>query len=210
MLRVLCCLTLLIVSLPALAHPHVWVVARAEVLYAPGGKVAGVRHAWTFDETYSTYVTQGLDKNNDGKLTPDELEDLAKTNVESLAEYDYFTVLKANGAKQALGAPRDYAMSVVDGLLTLRFTLPLKVEAPNRLSALEVYDPTAFVSFSIAEGDQAVTLRDGPKGCALTITRAKPMEVSDQQKMSESFFQALTAASTYGANFANRVLVACP
>ena len=36
-------------STPALAHPHVFVTARAEVLYAPDGKMTGVRHAWTFD-----------------------------------------------------------------------------------------------------------------------------------------------------------------
>jgi hypothetical protein len=33
---------------------------------------------------------------------------------------------------------------------------------------------------------------------------------TQQQKLSEAFFEALTAASNYGANFANRALVACP
>jgi ABC-type uncharacterized transport system substrate-binding protein len=59
---------------PALAHPHVWVTARAELLYAADGKVTGVRHAWTFDKAYSAYVTQGLDADKDGKLTPEELK----------------------------------------------------------------------------------------------------------------------------------------
>ena len=62
---------------PALAHPHVWVTAKAEVVFAPDGKVTGVRHHWTFDEAYTAYVTQGLDKNNDGKLSPEELQELA-------------------------------------------------------------------------------------------------------------------------------------
>src|SRR3954469_23009148 len=89
---------------PALAHPHVWVTAKAQIAFAPGGKVTAIRHAWTFDAAYSTYVTQGLDKNGDGTLTPDELQDLAKENAESLVEFDYFTALKANGTKPAFEA----------------------------------------------------------------------------------------------------------
>src|SRR5918993_4457778 len=98
-------------SSPALAHPHVWVTAKAEVVFAPDGKVTGVRHHWTFDEAYTAYVTQGLDKNNDGKLTADELQELAKVNTESLADFEYFTHLKANGAKQAFEGPRDPTMA---------------------------------------------------------------------------------------------------
>src|SRR5687768_4009272 len=88
-------------SARATAHPHVWVTSKAEVIYQADGKLTAVRHAWTFDPAYSAYVTQGLDKNNDGKLTSDELQELAKVNTESLEDFDYFTHLTANGAKQA-------------------------------------------------------------------------------------------------------------
>ena len=97
---------------PALAHPHVWVTAKAEIVFAPDGKVTGVRHAWTFDEAYSAYVTQGLDTNNDGKLSPEELQDLANENAASLNEFDYFTVLKARGKPQAFDPPREARMSM--------------------------------------------------------------------------------------------------
>nr|WP_315986544.1 DUF1007 family protein [Microvirga sp. Mcv34] len=82
---------------PVLAHPHVWVTAKAEVVYDQSGNVAGVRHTWTFDKSYSAYVTQGLDKDSDGRLTSEELKDLAKENTESLVDFDYFTELKVNG-----------------------------------------------------------------------------------------------------------------
>ena len=100
---------------PAQAHPHVWITAEAEIVYAADGKVSGVRHHWTFDAGYSAYLTQGLDKNGDGKLTPDELQDMAKENAESLVEFDYFTVLKVNGAKQAFEPPREYGMTFENG-----------------------------------------------------------------------------------------------
>ena len=92
------------------AHPHVWVTAKAEIIFGPDRKVAGIRHSWTFDEAYTAYVTQGLDKNGDGKLTPDELQGLAEENTSGLAEFDYFTILKANGKKQAFDAPREPSM----------------------------------------------------------------------------------------------------
>jgi ABC-type uncharacterized transport system substrate-binding protein len=101
-------------------------------------------------------------------------------------------------------------MSFEDGKATLRFLLPLKAPASPKVVSLEVYDPTFFVSFTLAEGDDAVRLAGAPRGCATTITRPKPVDVAQQQRLSESFFDALTAASNFGAQFSNRALIACP
>lgn len=194
---------------PAWAHPHVFVTSRAEVVYAPDGKVTGVRHSWTFDQAYSAFITQGLDANKDGKLSPEELRTLAKENTESLADFEYFTVLKANGAKQAFDAARDYGMTYANEEATLSYFLPLKAPAvASKALTLEVSDPSYFVSFTMAEGD-AVKLAGAPKGCATTITRPKAVPAA-QQNLSESFFQALDAAANLAAQYANRAVVACP
>ena len=195
---------------PALAHPHVWVTAKAELVYGADGKVAAVRHSWTFDQAYSAFVTQGLDKNNDGNLTPDELQDLAKVNTESLADFEYFTHLKANGAKQAFDPPREQTMVFENGAATLSFHLPLKKPATNKAVALEVYDPAFFVAFGMAEGEDVIKLANAPKGCTATVTRPKGADAAQQQRLSEAFFQALTAAADYSSSQANRVIVACP
>lgn len=206
---------------PALAHPHVWVTTRAEIVYDIGGRVTGVRHAWTFDEAYSAYVTQGLDANGDGKLTPDELQDLARENTAGLAEFDYFTSLKVGGRKQAFGEPREPRMVFEDKRTTLGFFLPLRAPlAPGRAAvALEVYDPTYFIAFSLADGDDVARLAGAPKGCVANVMRPKPAPgsgggagavASSGPAMSEAFFEALTAASDFGAQFANRIIVACP
>ena len=91
--------SLLVATGSAQAHPHVWVKAKAELLYGPDGRITAIRHNWTFDPVYSTFVTQGLDANGDGTIAPDELQELAKTNADSISEYDYFTVLKVNGVR---------------------------------------------------------------------------------------------------------------
>jgi ABC-type uncharacterized transport system substrate-binding protein len=196
-------------SQPAAAHPHVWIAAEAEILFAPDGRVTGIRHRWSFDEAYSVFSTQGLDKNNDGKLTPDELEELAKVNVESLAEYNYFSVLKLNGKKQDMLPPIDYGLSFENKTLTLALTTPLKAPMSAKVLGLEVGDPELFVSFAWKAGETPVTLKSAPAGCTLTLTRPKPDEALQQGKLSEDFFNS-AAARAMGTQLANKVLVACP
>lgn len=200
---------------PAAAHPHVWVTAKAEIDYA-SGQVTGIRHTWTFDAAYSAFVTQGLDANKDGKVTPDELAGLAAENTQNLAEFGYFTKLKVAGREQAFASPTEPRMAMEGDALTLTFLLPLKAPATQGrgVVALEVYDPTFFVSFGLAEGADAGRIAGAPAGCAVTITRPKAPEARTAEAgkpgMTEAFFEALTAASNYGVQYAQRVLVACP
>ncbi len=124
-------LTCLIAAAPqARAHPHVWVTMTSEILYAPDGSVTGVRHAWTFDDMFSAFATQGLEQKTQGQFTREELVGLAKVNVELLQEYAYFTYVKVNGKRQkdALSDPIDYFLEYdpKETTLTLHFTLPLK------------------------------------------------------------------------------------
>ena len=82
--------------MPAAAHPHVWIVARSEIVFDAEGKLIGFRHTWTFDPAYSAFAVTGLDSHRDGKPDPDKLAELAKTNVESLEEWGYFTAAMVN------------------------------------------------------------------------------------------------------------------
>lgn len=191
---------------PAAAHPHVWVQARAELVFGPSGQVSAVRHRWTFDEGYTTFAVQGLDANKDGTFSREELAELAKINAESLAEFGYFTVLKTDGKRQDFTAPKDAVLDHDGKALTLSFVLPVK-EAPaaKRTVILDVFDPTFFVDFSFAEDDQAITLAGAPKGCAVQVTRPKKPDPA-QQKLSEDYF----ANANMGLQFASKVIVACP
>jgi ABC-type uncharacterized transport system substrate-binding protein len=195
----------------ARAHPHVWITTEAEIVFQPDGKVSGVRHRWTFDPMTSAAFTQGLDANGDGQFSSEELKDLARENTESLAEYGYYTQLKANGVKQEFEGPRDPAMTHEKDSLVLSFLLPLKSPAgAGKALVLEVYDPAFFVQFSLSGGENAARLVGAPKGCVATVSRPKEPDPAQGRNLSESFFNALTSASGYGAQFANRVIVACP
>ncbi|MGB9400027.1 MAG: DUF1007 family protein, partial [Pseudolabrys sp.] len=74
-------LATLFIAVPAQAHPHVWVTMHTELLYGPDGRITGIRHAWAFDDMFSTFATQGLDSKEKGKFTREELAPLAKVNV---------------------------------------------------------------------------------------------------------------------------------
>lgn len=190
----------------AAAHPHVAVVVRAELVFAPDSKVAAVRHRWTFDEAYSAYAVQGLDTNKDGVFSREELADLAKVNAESLSEFDFFTVVKTDGKRQEFSTPRDYWLEHEAGRLTLNFTLPLRDPAAMRRTLiLDVADPTFFVDFSYADGSEAVALTGAPKSCTAQVTRPRKPDLA-QSRLGEDYF----ANANMGLQFASKVIVACP
>lgn len=198
-------------SLPALAHPHVWITARAEVVFEPDGKVTGIRHHWTFDEAYTAYVTQGLDRNGDGKLTPEELQDLANENAGSLSEFDYFTTLKVKGKPQAFTDPREARMSMDKNQVTMSFLLPLKAPASaSGALAVEIDDPTFFVYFSLAD-QSSVTLANAPQGCVTSIAKAKALDSAMQQILQdEGAIQAAPPGANFSVEYSNKAIIACP
>lgn len=194
---------------PAEAHPHVWVKAKAEILFAPDGSVKAIRHHWSFDEAYSAYITQGLDKNGDGKLTPDELAELAKVNMDSLPEVEFFTIAKINGRKQEFGTPTDAGLVFENKILTLNYTLPLKNPPPkSRSFGIEVGDPTYFVAFEIVDAPDAVVTRDAPAGCLVRVNRPPKLDDDVAQKLAQEDITATPDMSGYEVT--TRALVACP
>ncbi len=195
---------------PACAHPHVWVTAHEDVIFQPDGKITAIRNSWIFDDMYSAFAVQGLAK--DGQLaTKEQLAPLAKTNVESLAEFGYFTFAKNAGQKVDFGPPRDYSLEErPDKLVVLTFTVPLKEPLePGRAFTFSIYDPTFFVDFSLAKTGP-VALISAPKGCSIGVLGANPLEVQDAKQLSEAFYQNLSPGANFGMKLADRVIVACP
>jgi ABC-type uncharacterized transport system substrate-binding protein len=192
----------------AQAHPHVWITAISELRYAPDGSITGVRHAWTFDDMFAAYALQGTESKTKGAYTREELAPLAQTNIESLQEYAYFTFLKADGKKQKFDAPVDYFLSYDDSRLTLHFTLPLKAPVKPKQLSIEVFDPSYFIDFQMAEKDP-VKLVGAPADCKLALQR--PSDGSKvAQTMNEQTFLSGGINANFGMMFANKITVDCP
>jgi ABC-type uncharacterized transport system substrate-binding protein len=189
------------------AHPHVWITATSELLYAPDGSITGVRHAWTFDDMFSAYAVQGLEGKTKGAYSRDELAPLAQTNVESLKEYAYFTFAKADGKKERFQEPVDYFLDYKDAVLSLHFTLPLKNPVKPKQLVLEVFDRSFFIDFQMAKEDP-VRLVGAPAGCQMKLERPSDGTASAQKLNEQTFVNGEN--SNFGMMFANRITVDCP
>jgi ABC-type uncharacterized transport system substrate-binding protein len=190
------------------AHPHVWVTFHSEVLYTADGTLAGVRHAWTFDDMFSAYALQGISHVRKGQYTREELASLAKTNVDSLKEYGYFTFVRADGKKLKFADAVDYWLEYKDAALTLHFTLPLKAVASAKTMLIEIYDPSIFVDFEFAK-DKPVFLSGGSQ-CLMTYDLPHQPTPAEQARLSQLDDVPLDPSSTYGEIFANKIVVKCP
>jgi ABC-type uncharacterized transport system substrate-binding protein len=194
---------------PARAHPHVWVTMHTELVYAPDGSITGVRHHWAFDDMFSAFATQGIESKERGKFTREELAPLAKVNVESLKEYDYFTYVTADGKKTPLSDPAPgYWLDFNDSILTLNFTLPLKTPVKAKELKVEVYDPTIFVDFEWAK-DSPVRLIGG-HNCKADVVMPREMTFAEGKALSEIPADQKNTTMLWGAMFANKILVHCP
>jgi ABC-type uncharacterized transport system substrate-binding protein len=188
------------------AHPHVWVTAASELIFAADGSITGVRHAWTFDDMFSTYALQGIKTRKKGAYTREELAPLAQTNMESLKEFAFFTFAKVDNKKQKFADPIDYYLEYKDAALVLHFTLPFKAPIRVKQLALEIFDPSYFVDFSLQKKDP-IHLVGAPANCTFAIQRHSD-GTAVAQKLNEDTF--LNENANFGAMFANKISVDCP
>ncbi len=168
------------------AHPHVFVEARSELVFDDQQRIEAVRHVWRFDDAFTAFAVQGLDEDRDGTLSQEELQPLAKVNVDSLNEYDYFTALFVGNAEVAFTAPEEYWLDFADGRLTLFYTLP--VEEPllmdGQEAELQVYDPEYFVAFEMTEKDPFV-LVDAGSTCTMQVERPEELDYGTAQALAQ-------------------------
>lgn len=207
LLRLLLAAAMMLASGAARAHPHVWITATSELLYAEDGSITGVRHAWTFDDMFSSYAVQGLEAKKKGAYTREELGPLAQTNVESLKEYAYFTFARADGKKERFNEPVDYFLDYKDTELTLHFTLPLKNPIKPKQLVLEVFDRSFFIDFQMAK-DNPVKLVGAPAGCQMKLDRPSDGSATAQKLNEQTFMDGPNA--NFGMMFANKITVDCP
>ena len=201
---------LLMVSTDAArAHPHVWVTYEATIVYDKG-TVTGVEHIWSFDDMYTTMAIQGLDKNNDGVYTRDELAELAKVNMEGLKDFNYFTFAQLNGKDLKFAGPADPWLEHTNGILRLHFRMPLEQPVLAEAEGLNfsIYDPSFFIAFEPEQTD-ALKLASAPAGCTATfVDPAAEKNAEDTKKLGEAFFQEL-GGENYGMSQAKSVSVTC-
>ncbi|HEY7750428.1 MAG TPA: DUF1007 family protein [Aestuariivirgaceae bacterium] len=199
---------------PAVAHPHVWIEARSDVVFDDQGMIVALNHEWTMDEAYTEAAVEGLDVNHDGVYAPEELQPLTKENIDSLKEYSYFTVMKAGTQPVAFDAVTDAGQLWSNKRLKLHFRLPLKTPVDPRKQHVfyRVYDADFFIAIEFPGKDAVTGLGAMPKSCRVELQEP----VSDQQTADTRAMLATKGVDwqpppeeDFGAMFAQPIAVIC-
>ncbi len=195
---------------PAFAHPHVFAEARLEVMVNPDQTVKSLRHLWRFDDLFSSTVLMEFDKNSDLKLDDAELQDVANTVHQSLAEYKYFQVVTAGGKDVEMQPPPSLMANFENEQLIILFESAPK--QPLKLAGkldFGVYDPTFFTAIDFAE-DSNLTVDAMPAACKSSVIRPDPDEVlsQNQSTLTDAFFND-PAGTDMSKIFATRLELTC-
>ncbi|WP_422378361.1 DUF1007 family protein [Roseibium sp.] len=106
-------LLVLVATLTGLAaHPHVFVEARSKLVFDDDGNAVAVQHIFRFDDAFTAFAIQGFDTNNDGVYSREELSELADVNIESMADFGYFTFGDNTRIELDFETPTDYWLEV--------------------------------------------------------------------------------------------------
>lgn len=170
-------LALLAASLasPAAAHPHIFIDAKVKIVFNDAGEVTAIQNSWTFDEAFSAWQTSELDVNQDGVTSSEEMADLAKENIQGLAEYAFYTFAGEGKETLRLASMDDSRFVYENGRST--FTFGLEPQEPYRIKdtfEVAVYDPEYYVSITIPDAS-AVTLENAPADCRVSLREPQEM-----------------------------------
>ena len=172
-----------LVPLPALAHPHIFVDAKAAITFNDAGQVVSIHNTWTFDKAYSAWSVQGLDTNKDAVVTREELQPLADDNMKGLADYEYYTFAgEGNDPNLAFSHGSSPTIDEVDGQTTLNFDVALAQPYTIRKSLeLSINDPEYYVAITFKDAS-AVSLINAPKACSIDMQAGHdiPDAIADQ------------------------------
>jgi ABC-type uncharacterized transport system substrate-binding protein len=199
---------------PAQAHPHVWIEMRSDVVFTDDGLIKGVDLEWTFDDAYTQMALEGLDVDGDGLYSQDELAPLTKENISSLKDYDYFTVMRANGEQQKIGEVTDFGQIWSNNKLTLHFQVPLEtpIDPKKNEFVFKVYDPEFFIAIDYMKDDPVDIVGKLPDSCKLVV---KPVPTDAELDQTRTMLSTKgkdwkpEVSEDFGALFAQAVSIAC-
>ena len=201
----------LLASAPANAHPHMLADARLDVTLSTDRQtIASLRHIWRFDEVSSSMMLVDLDQNGDMTLDQAELTEASKIMMESLAEFNYFQIVTADGQDVVMNAPSEIKAVWENNLLYVM--LETTPKEPFRLAGkinLSVYDPTFYVAIDFAEDDKMV-VAELPASCTRQVIRPDADEaIAQNQATLDQAFKDDSANNDMSKIFATRLELTC-
>jgi ABC-type uncharacterized transport system substrate-binding protein len=184
------------------------------VVFDDKGLITGLNLMWTFDDAYAQLALEGLDTNGDGVYSQAELEPLTKENLESLKDYDFFTVMRFNGEKQPFGPIVESGQIYSNNKLQLHFQVPLKtpLDPVKGEFVAKIYDPEFYVEFNYVKDDPVTAIGNMPRNCGLLV---KPLLTDAEIEQTRAMLATKgkdwkpDTNEDFGAIFAQPVIIQC-
>ena len=174
----------------AFAHPHVFVNANMELVLDEQGKFSKLRHVWEFDEIFSTSILVDYDADLNNELDASELDEVTSTVKQSIAEYDFYTALRAGEKPLEFYAPEKINAYMKDGALVMFFEVEVAKPYAFDKGPLKVTtsDDSFYVAFEFDE--KSVQIADNAKTCAMEITHPDfdTLYADNSQTLTEAYF----------------------
>lgn len=150
----------------ALAHPHVFIENRVTFLFE-GGRLAGFRTDWRFDEIFTEDMLLHYDADGDGSISAAESGAMGRETLRNLAPFRYFARLAIDGTDMPDLAPSEFSARVEEGALhfVLTFALPAALDPARQTLRLEISDREYYVEILLAADDPVTLLGEGSENC---------------------------------------------
>lgn len=200
-----------LLPVPALAHPHIFIDAKFEVVAAPDDSISELRNVWSFDEVFSSSVLMDFGKAGDQTLNASELKAVGKTVRDSLAQYNYYTNVTSNGKAVPMAKPDTIQADYKDGSLTLTFSLKPEQKTPLKGTTIfGIYDKTLYTAVDFATDDDMTISGTAFGRCKRKVVRPNPKEVmAENQAALTSMFFNDPKGTDYSLLVATRLEVQC-
>jgi ABC-type uncharacterized transport system substrate-binding protein len=189
------------------AHPHVWIDLETKPVIDADGNITGLEVAWIFDPFYTVFALEDQ-RTNDG-VDQEGLNRMVATNLQKLRPYDFFTDIRAGGAKVELGPVETFNAGVLDDKLWMHFIVTFETPVDPRAESFSyaVYDPTFYIEIAYADRAKANLDAASMPGCEAELDEANP--TAETITLAQSLDAATTGPDTLGAMFAQRVRIEC-
>lgn len=189
------------------AHPHVWIDLETKPVFDAKGNVTGLEVAWIFDPFYTVFAIE--EQLTDDGVDQEGLNRMVATNLQKLRPYDFFTDIRAGGAKVKLGPVETFNAGVLEEKLWMHFIVTFETPVDPRTESFSyaVYDPTFYIEIAYRDRAKANLDAASTPGCRAELEEANP--TAETITLAQSLDAATTGPDTLGAMFAQRVRIEC-
>jgi ABC-type uncharacterized transport system substrate-binding protein len=212
-MRYLLSALLLLGASPALAHPHIFIDTRFEVLLNDRNEATALRIFWTYDDLYALLIfgDLALDPDGDGHLTPEEEVSLNGFDMQWIEGFEGDTYVLLDGQPIPISGPRDWTAAWEDGKLSSTHIRDLVTPVPVAEVPLviQAYDPGYYVAHVILPP----AIVTGGIGCAAQVYEAD-LDAADTalQEVLAEYAPGADVEGEFpavGAKFSDEVRVTC-